>query len=210
MSACQAYVADLDRTPPPSGLEAVHGRMRADLQATISDLQLLLAASQARDLEQMNRATEAVNAWLTAVDQAKSYVLALNSGRSTLSDGEARYASRVGSGYDRLQLASFDSTVVACKLADGGCAALWTVGIAAQQDKLRSYQTDLQNTPAPSRFASNSQFLQSDLAAEIRDLDDVRAAFTARDVNALGIAKQNLTYFAGAITHDAGDVMYAR
>ncbi|HEX6347834.1 MAG TPA: hypothetical protein VF160_00390 [Candidatus Dormibacteraeota bacterium] len=210
VSACQAFVSDLDRTPPPPGLEAVHGRMRVELQAAISDLQLVLAAFQARDLAHMNRVTEAFVAELTAVDLAKSYVLALNSGPSTLSDSEARYASRVASGYDHLQLATFNTTVVGCKLADGGCAALWTVGIAAEQDKVRSYQSDLQANPPPSRFASTSQFLQGDLAAEIRDLDDVRAAFAARDDNAMDIAKQNLTYFAGAITHDAGDVMYAR
>ena len=204
IAACQAWVADLDATRPPAGLDRVHQRLRADLLATISDLQQVIAAFNAGNANDMGMALGAAAYEQDAFLDIKTYVATLAAGSvRALSPSEAAFARRVAQDYDGLAQAKFSSAVVACPVGGPSC----TASFAAEAQALRKFQADLQ--AAPASFAGPVSALLSNLSAEARDLDDLKAAYAAGDVTAVWVDKQNLNNFGSAITFNAGLIMYA-
>jgi hypothetical protein len=82
--------------------------------------------------------------------------------------------------------------------------------VAPLQAAIQAFLSDLQATPAPSRFASTRDRLRVDLEAEQQALRDWKAGYGARDETAVRVAKHNLTVYETALNQDAADALYAR
>jgi hypothetical protein len=209
VGAYQRWLDDLDRTSPPAPFAAEHARMKADVTAVITFLNLGGTAFNAGDAPTMNLA-------LTAALVPRDELLATETEVVYESQGgkPARYADAVTStytamlahDYDKLQLARYTSSLSTCKVSDGSCAAL----TVTQRGATQAFLADLQAGTPPARFAGLNRSLITAVGAELQTFDQVDAAYASGDQTTLHVAKIGAVTQHNKITTYVDGMLYAR
>jgi hypothetical protein len=205
LMAHQQWLDDLNRSEPPAKFAVINGQLRGHLAAAISDINVALAAYQARDQNRLDYAEYASlrqDDWIDVL--ARSIVKARVATAAAYVDSVSYAKQRLDACQDCQQLAGTSRLDCAGLLASP-CEG----DVAFAKSAIQAFEAAVVSVAAPPSLAAQDAHLQYDLAEADTAVLAMANAEVAGDPAAFNAGRLLLQQTLPAIDEDVAGILWA-